>query len=113
MSIIDSAKSHFETLGVQSLEVPEWQDENGKPSVIYWNPLNLYEKNIIFKKAGGLSDVSVLADLLVMKALDKEGNKLFKPEDKLALMYKVDTNVVERVANEIVKAITPEEVKKN
>tara|TARA_Y100000004_G_C8792090_1_gene359680 strand:- start:364 stop:705 length:342 start_codon:yes stop_codon:yes gene_type:complete len=113
MSILDNARSHFENLGVQSIEVPEWKDENGNPSVIYWNPINLYEKNILFKKSGTMTDVSVLADILVMKALDKDGNKLFKAEDKLALMYKVDSDVVAKVANAMVQTISPEEVKKN
>ena len=34
MKIIDRAKTHFESLGVQSIEVPEWKDEDGKPTVI-------------------------------------------------------------------------------
>jgi len=113
MSIIDNAKSHFENLGVQSIEVPEWKDEHGKPSIIYWNPINLYEKNILFKKSGSMSDVSILADILVMKALDKDGNKIFTPENKLTLMYKVDSDIVARIANAMVQNISPEEVKKN
>jgi hypothetical protein len=60
-----------------------------------------------------MNDVSILADVLVMKALDKDGNKLFKAEDKLALMYKVDSDVLSRVATAMVQVITPEEVKKN
>ncbi len=59
-----------------------------------------------------MSDVSILADILLMKALDKDGNKIFKPEDKLTLMYKVDSDVVAKVANAMVQNITPEEVKK-
>ena len=113
MSIIDSAKAHFESLGVQSIEVPEWKDSDGKPSIIYWSPINLYEKNLLFKKSDNMSDVSILADILVMKALDKDGNKVFKAEDKLALMYKVDSDVLSRVATAMVQVITPEEVKKN
>ena len=77
MSVIDIAKSHFENLGVQSIEVPEWKDEHGNSTIIYWNPINLSEKNILFKKSDNLSDVSILADILVMKALDKDGKKLF------------------------------------
>ena len=91
MRLIDSAKSHFESLGVQHLEVEEWKDEAGNPSIIYWNPITLSEKNKLFKKSDNLNDVSILADILVMKALDKEGNKLFTLEDKLALMHKVDS----------------------
>ena len=49
MKLIDSAKSHFESLGVQHIEVEEWKDEAGNPSVIYWNPITLSEKNKLFK----------------------------------------------------------------
>ena len=113
MKIIDRAKSHFESLGVQSIEIPEWQDEDGKPTVIYWNPITLSEKTKLFKKSDNMSDVSILADILVMKALDKDGNKIFTPENKLTLMYKVDSDIVARVANAMVQTISPEEVKKN
>ena len=75
--------------------------------------MNLSEKNKLFKKSDNLSDVSILADIVVMKAIDKDGNKLFTLEDKLALMHKVDSDVLSRVATAMVQAITPEEVKKN
>ena len=68
MSVIDIAKSHFESLGVQSIEVPEWKDEHGNPTVLYWNPINLSEKNTLFKKSDNLNDVSILADIVVMKS---------------------------------------------
>jgi hypothetical protein len=113
MKIIDRAKTHFESLGVQSIEVPEWKDEDGKPTVIYWNPITLSEKNKLFKKSDNMSDVSILADIVLMKALDKNGNKVFTLEDKLALMHKVDSDVLSKVATAMVQAINPEEVKKN
>jgi len=113
MSVIDIAKSHFENLGTQSIEVPEWKDEDGKPTVLYWNPITLSEKNKLFKKSDNLTDVSILADILVMKALDKDGNKSFRAEDKLALMHKVDSDVLSRIATSMIQAITPDEVKKN
>src|SRR6056300_1250964 len=113
MRLIDSAKSHFESLGVQHLEVEEWKDEAGNPSVIYWNPITLSEKNILFKKSDNLNDVSILADIVVMKSLDKDGKKVFKAEDKLALMYKVDSDVLSRISSAMVQAITPDQVKKN
>ena len=113
MKIIDRAKGHFESLGVQSIEVPEWKDEDGNPSVIYWNPITLSEKNKLFKKSDNMSDVSILADILIMKALDKNGNKVFTLEDKIPLMHKVDSDVLSKVASAMVQAINPEEVKKN
>jgi len=113
MSVIDIAKSHFESLGVQSIEVPEWKDEHGNPTVLYWNPINLSEKNTLFKKSDNLNDVSILADIVIMKSLDKDGKKIFKPEDKIALLYKVDSDVLSKISTAMVQAITPEEVKKN
>ena len=113
MKIIDRAKTHFESLGVQSIEVPEWKDEDGKPTIIYWNPITLSEKNKLFKKSDNMSDVSILADIVLMKALDKNGNKVFTLEDKLALMRKVDSDVLSRISTEMVSAITPDQVKKN
>ena len=113
MSIIDRAKSHFESIGVQSIEVPEWKDEDGKASVIYWNPINLFEKNKLFKKSENLSDVSILADIIVMKALDKDGKKVFKLEDKQTLMEKADPNILQRIAQKMVLVPSIDDLKKN
>jgi len=48
-----------------------------------------------------------------MKALDKDGKKLFTLEDKIALMHKTDPDVLTSIANKMVAAISPDEVKKN
>lgn len=113
MSVIDRARNHFENLGVQSIEVPEWKDNDDKPTIIYWNPITLAEKNKLLKVSGNLNDVSLLADILIMKSLDKDGKKLFTLEDKIALMHKTDPDVLTSIANKMVAAISPDEVKKN
>tara|TARA_R100000654_G_scaffold66375_2_gene94563 strand:- start:6617 stop:6958 length:342 start_codon:yes stop_codon:yes gene_type:complete len=113
MSILDRAKSHFENIGVQSIEVPEWKDDDGNPTILYWNPINLYEKNKLFKKSDNMTDVSILADIVVMKSLDKEGKKIFKLEDKMDLLTKVDSDVLSRIATAMIQVVSPDEVKKN
>ena len=113
MSILDRAKSHFENIGVQSIEVPEWKDEDGKPTVLFWNPINLFEKNKLFKKSDNMTDVSILADIVVMKSLDKDGKKIFKLEDKMDLLTKVDSDVLSRIATAMIQVVSPDEVKKN
>lgn len=112
MKIIDRAKTHFESLGTQSITIPEWSDENGNPTTIYWNPINLAEKKKIFRSQDSLTDAGILVDIIIMKALDKDGNKLFSLEDKLVLMHKVDSDIISRIANQMVLVITPEESKK-
>ena len=113
MSVIDRAKSHFESLGTQSMEVPEWKDDDGNPTVIYWNPITLAEKKRLFQKSDNLNDVGILADIVLMKALDKNEKKMFNLEDKIALMHKVDSDVLAKVATKIIQNISPDEEKKN
>ena len=105
MSVIDRVKSHFETLKTITIEVEEWKDEHGNPSVFYSEPLTLEEKNIIFKKSNNFQDLTILVDLLVMKLQVKDDKgemiKAFSPEDKFALRKKADSNVISTIANQI------------
>ena len=98
MSVIDRVKTHFETLKTITIEVNEWKDENGNPSIFYSEPLTLEEKNIIFKKSSNFQDLTVLVDLLVMKLQVKNDKgemiKAFEPFDKLALKCLPDTLVL-------------------
>ena len=116
MSVIDRVKTHFENLRTITIEVDEWKDENGNPSVFYSEPLTLEEKNIIFKKSNNFQDLTVLVDLLIMKALIKddkgEFQKAFKPEDKFALRKKADSNIIANVANRILADTSYEEAEK-
>ena len=112
MSVIDIAKSHFDNIGVQSMEVSEWKDENAKPVILYWNPITLLEKNRLLKKSDTLNDIAILADVLVMKALDKDGKKVFKLEDKQTLMNSADPNILQRIAQKMVEVPSIDELKK-
>ena len=116
MSVIDRVKSHFETLQTLIIEVPEWKDEAGNPSVFYSEPLTLEEKNIIFKKSNNFQDLNVLVDLLVMKLQikDEKGNlkKAFKLEDKFELRRNADSNIIASVANKILLDTSFEEAEK-
>ena len=116
MSVIDRVKSHFETLQTLTIEVEEWKDEHGNPSIFYSEPLTLEEKNIIFKKSNNFQDLNVLVDLLIMKLQVKNDKgemiKAFSSEDKFALRKKADSNVIATVANKILLDTSYEEAEK-
>ena len=116
MSVIDRVKSHFETLKTITIEVEEWKDENGNPSVFYSEPLTLEEKNIIFKKSSNFQDLTVLVDLLIMKLQIKNEKgdmiKAFNPEDKFALRKKADSNIISSIANQILADTNYEDAEK-
>ena len=116
MLVIDRVKSHFETLKTITIEVEQWKDEHGKPSVFYSEPLTLEEKNIIFKKSNNFQDLTILVDLLIMKLQVKndkgELTKAFEPFDKIALRKKADSNVIATIANQILADTSLEEAEK-
>ena len=116
MSVIDRVKSHFETLKTITIEVQEWKDEHGNPSVFYSEPLTLEEKNIIFKKSSNFQDLTVLVDLLIMKLQIKNEKgdmiKAFNPEDKFALRKKADSNIISSIANQILADTNYEDAEK-
>ena len=116
MSVIDRVKTHFETLKTITIEVEQWKDEHGKPSVFYSEPLTLEEKNIIFKKSSNFQDLTVLVDLLIMKLQVKNDKgemiKAFDVNDKFALRKKADSNVIATIANKILADTSFEEAEK-
>jgi hypothetical protein len=110
MSVIDRVKNHFESQEVKKVEVAEWGEE-GQPLVIYCSPFTLAEKRNLFKGARN-DDLGVLVDVIMLKARDKDGNKMFKLEDKHTLLNKADPNVISRVSSEMLNATSLEEAEK-
>jgi len=100
MDPIDLVREHFASLGTRKIEVPEWK------LTIYAGPVTLAEKNRLYKKSKE-SDMELLVDLLIMKATDANGQKLFTLEHKPTLLNKADSNVVARVSNAILADEAP------
>mgnify|MGYP000689732114 CR=1 FL=1 len=110
MSVIDRVKEHFESQGVKKINVAEWGEE-GQPLVIYSTPMSLAEKRNLFKTAKD-NDLGIMVDVIALKSRDKDGNKIFKIDDKQTLMNKADPEVIARVAGEILNSISLEDAEK-
>ena len=94
----DGIRSHFEELEIKIIEVPEWGLVGDK--AIYSKPFNMMEKSKIFKGASN-NDVGVLIDVIIEKALDKDHKPMFNASHILSFKKKADTDVLARVASEI------------
>lgn len=101
MDAIDLVREHFASLGTRKIEVPEWK------LTIYATPVTLSEKNRLYRKSKE-NDMELLADVIVMKAQNEKGEKLFTIEHKPTLLNKADSNIVARVANAILAADSPD-----
>ena len=104
MSLIDKLKDDFQSMDIEH--------KDGSVTKVYWNPITLSEKKKLFDKSTNLNDVSLLADIVVMKAIDKDGKKLLSLEDKLSLMHTANSETIAKVAEAMVQTIKPEDVKK-
>jgi len=91
-------RDHFTGLETKIIEVPEWGLVGDK--AIYCKPFNMMEKTKIFKGVTA-TDVNVLIDVIIEKACDKDGNKMFDASNILGFKTKADTNIIADVANKI------------
>jgi hypothetical protein len=111
MSAIDNAKKHFDGLETRIIEVPEWGEDSDSPLMIYCRPITLSETSKFMKMAQD-DDVQLLAYVIIYKALDEAGEKLFTIADKKILLESVDRDVLIRVSSEMMNNVSQEKIKK-
>jgi len=98
IDFFEGVESQFDSLETKIIEVPEWGLTGDK--AIYSKPFNMLEKSKIFKGAND-SDLNVLIDVIIQKALTKDGDKMFNMEHKLRFKVKADTDIIADVATKI------------
>ena len=106
-AIIDAAKSHFRSkIGneLKSIEVPEWE-VNGEPAKIYFRPsINFLQQEKILALADQDKKGEAIVESLIQRALDAEGNRMFRSANRTELMRSVDPEVISRVVTQISSA---------
>ena len=97
------------------VEVEQWGDENG-PLVLFVTPLSCGDFNKIQRKHPNfLNDMKIeaLVDIIILKALDANGEKAFDVADKPVLMRQ-PVGVVTAVAGDLMGEISQvDDVKKD
>ena len=111
MKAIERAKAHFAEQDVKVIEVAEW-GEDDKPLKICSKPLTLAETSKLYKMSKE-DDLTMMAYVLIYKALNSDGEKLFGLDDKNALLHNVDQEILVNVATQIMGQEPIEETKKN
>lgn len=87
--------AHFDAIGTRKIVVPEWNLE------IFTSPVTLAERSRIYADNRGDNDYGTLVKILITKARDADGKPLFTLADKATLLQRADSNVLIRVAAEI------------
>ena len=71
---------------------------------VYWNPLTIAERESIQKKTGTDDNADYALQLMIEKALDKEGSRLFQDGDKASLRREVEANILQEIQLAMIEA---------
>tara|TARA_B100000900_G_scaffold412633_1_gene434840 strand:- start:544 stop:900 length:357 start_codon:yes stop_codon:yes gene_type:complete len=105
---VDLLKNKF---GVSQLYKFNLKDENGEVQLaVYWHPLTIAEREMIQKKTGSEDTNDFALQLMIEKALDKDGNRLFQDGDKASLRREVNANVLQEIQLAMLQSGTDQEV---
>jgi hypothetical protein len=111
MRAIERVKSHYSRAKNQEIEVPEWGDA-GNPFKVFHDPMTPNQRKRIADAHEGL-DPEAFVDVLVMKAQDEHGEKLFDADDKHKLLTQADGAIIGRIALQMLAPCDARELEKN
>lgn len=112
MSIAERIKAR--TSKKRHIDVAEW-GEDGRPERVFFGPLLAGELNRIQRKHPTFlqsASFEAMVDMIVLKAENGAGEKMFTLEDKPVLMRE-EVEVISRVAAEMMSSTSVEDHEKN
>lgn len=98
MNIADIGKRHLKdalTKKLSNCEVTEWEDGEGNPVKIYWEPLTGAQQKQI-EEAG--TDVDRQCMAVKVRALNKDRSPIFSDTPLASLTHDYDFNVIRAIA---------------
>ena len=106
---IELLKNSF---GVSQLYQHDVIDKDGKIVFsVYWHPLTISERESISKKSNTDDTNDFALMLMIEKALDKDGGRLFQDGDKASLRREVEANILQEIQLAMINAGADKEVK--
>ena len=78
---------------------------------IYWHPLTIAEREAIQKKSNSDDVNNYALQMMIEKALDEDGKRLFQDGDKASLRREVEATILEEIQLAMVNSGADKEVK--
>ena len=104
---VDLLKNKF---GVSQLYKYDIMDNDEILLTVYWHPLTISEREAIQKKSGTEDANDFALQLMIEKALDKDGKRLFADGDKASLRREVAASVLQEIQLAMLEAGSDKEV---
>jgi len=108
-SFIEQIQAIYDSMPLEKLQVPEWETAETGEVFVYYKPATQHELELVTREIPENAKGSRFnVQLVILKALDSEGRRLFVNGDADKLSRKGFANVVNRLANAMVKTPTIE-----
>ena len=78
---------------------------------VYWHPLTIAEREAISKKTGTDDTNDYALQMMIEKALDQDGTRLFQDGDKASLRREVSASILEEIQIAMITVGSDKEVK--
>tara|TARA_R100000231_G_scaffold2075_2_gene3601 strand:- start:273 stop:626 length:354 start_codon:yes stop_codon:yes gene_type:complete len=104
---VDLLKNKF---GVSQLYKHDVKQNDEIILTVYWHPLTIAERESIQKKTGSDDANNYALQLMIEKALDKDGNRLFQDGDKASLRREIEANILQEIQLAMIDAGLNKEV---
>tara|TARA_R110000822_G_scaffold55455_1_gene140981 strand:- start:215 stop:568 length:354 start_codon:yes stop_codon:yes gene_type:complete len=96
MTVLNTAKQHFKEIankGTAHIDIPEWG------TVVYWNisGLNFAQQSKVIELQQSGKSAEALVEMMIMRAMDADGKRMFKLAEKTEIMREVDPNMILKV----------------
>jgi len=105
---VDLLKNRF---GVSQLYKHDVKQEDEIILTIYWHPLTIAEREAIQKKTGTDDTNDYALQMMIEKALDIDGKRIFSDGDKASLRREIKANVLEEIQIAMITVGADKEVK--
>ena len=98
---VDLLKNKF---GVSQLYRHDIKQNDEIVITVYWHPLTIAEREAIQKKTTSEDPNEFALNLMIEKALDKDGVRLFQDGDKASLRREVEANILQEIQLSMIEA---------
>ena len=98
---VDLLRNRF---GVSQLYKHDVKQDDEIILSIYWHPLTIAEREAIQKKTGTDDTNDYALQMMIEKALDKDGVRLFQDGDKASLRREVEANILQEIQLSMIEA---------
>ena len=98
---VDLLRNKF---GVSQLYKHDVKQDDEIIFTVYWHPLTIAERESISKKTGTDDTNDYALQMMIEKALDKDGARLFQDGDKASLRREVEANILQEIQLAMIEA---------